>query len=166
MDILYHAASGIAIAHIMHAPSPYSAAFAATLPDVAGIIPYFAIKLIQASKNPEGGILTAFIRKIRTNTFANAVDATCYRATHSLYTAAAVAGLAYLFFRDQWLLLSVSYLSHILIDIPAHDGDFATRVLFPTSTIRIQGANWATHPKIFLSYWAALGSIMFFLWRT
>lgn len=166
MDILYHAVSGIAIAKSMDASYPYGAAVAAMLPDLAGIIPYFAIKFIEASKNPAGGIIKTYMDLIQTNRFVNGIDAAAYRATHSLYTAAAFAILTYLFFREQWLLLSVSYLSHILIDIPTHDGDFATRILFPTSDVHIQGANWATHPKLFLFFWAAMGVVVFFLWQT
>ncbi len=166
MDILYHAVSGIAIAKSMDASSPYGAAVFAMLPDLAGIIPYFAIKFIAASKNPTGGIIRTYTGIIQTNRFVNRIDAAAYRATHSLYTVGIVAALTYVFFRDQWLVFSVCYLSHILIDIPTHDEDFATRIFFPTSDFHLQGANWVTHPKLFLFFWAVLGIIVFFLWRT
>lgn len=166
MDILYHAVSGIAIAKSMDASSPYGAAVFAMLPDLAGIIPYFSIKFIEAAKNPDGGVIKTFMHLVQNNRFVTRIDTTAYRATHSLFTAAAIAVLTYAFFRDQWVLLSVSYLSHILIDIPTHDEDFATRIFFPVSDFHMQGANWTTHPKLFLFFWAVLGIIVFFLWRT
>lgn len=165
MDILYHAASGIAIAKSMHAPEFGGAALSAMLPDILGIIPFYAIKFMEASPAPKTTFIKKYTRLLLSNKFANTFDAAVYRTTHSLYAAGAFAIIMYIFFREQWVLYSASYLSHILIDIPTHQGDFATRIFYPSSDFHFRGSNWSTHPKRFLSFWLTLVLIMLLLWQ-
>lgn len=166
MDILYHAASGIAIAKNMHSPDFAGAAFSAMLPDITGIIPFYAIKFIEAKPSPKTTFIKKYTHLLLSNKFANTFDSTVYRATHSLYAVVVFSIAMYIFFREQWIIYSVSYLSHILIDIPTHEGDFATRILYPTSDMHFRGSNWSTNPKRFLAFWLALLLVMLLLWQT
>lgn len=165
MDILYHAASGIAIAKSMHTPDIGGAALSAMLPDILGIIPFYAIKFMEATPAPKTTFIKKYTHLLLSNKFANAFDTAVYRTTHSLYAAAAYSIVMYIFFREQWMLYSVCYLSHILIDIPTHEGDFATRILYPSSDFHFRGSNWSTNPKRFLSFWLALILVMLLLWQ-
>lgn len=165
MDVLYHALTGIAIAKSMDAPYIYTSAVAATLPDIVGIIPFYAIKFREAVDSPRGSFIKTYAHHLMSNKFAHNLDRATYRITHSFYGAAFFSLLSYIFFRDQWIVLSLSYLSHILIDIPTHEGDFATRILYPSSDTHFQGSNWSTHPKRFLLFWVILGIIIFLLWQ-
>ncbi len=150
----------------MDSPYPFGAAVAAMLPDVIGIIPFYTIKFMEATRAPRDTFIKTYSRLLLSNTFANTIDTTAYRATHSLYVAAVFTLGMFVFLKDQWLVLSLSYLSHILIDIPTHEGDFATRIFFPSSDFHVQGVNWSTHPKRFFFFWVALGLIIFWLWQT
>lgn len=165
MDILYHAVSGIAIAKSIQSPDFGGAAISAILPDIVGIIPFYAIKFMEASPAPKTTFIKKYTHLLLSNKFANTFDSTVYRATHSLYAAVVFAAAMYIFFREQWVLYSVSYLSHILIDIPTHEGDFATRIFYPSSDFHFRGSNWSTNPKRFLSFWLALVLIILLLWQ-
>lgn len=162
MDILYHAVSGIAIAKTFGSSDVLPVALAATLPYLLGIIPFYAIKLKDAIVSPQSTIKT-YTRLLLSNKFANKLDATFYRCTHSLIGAGIFAICMYFLFPAQWLILSLSYLSHIVIDIPTHQGQFATRLLYPFSDVHIEGSNWSTNPKLFLSFWLGLLLVMLFL---
>jgi hypothetical protein len=52
--------------------------------------------------------------------------------------------------------LTVCYLSHILIDIPTHQDEFATRILYPLSDFHIQGRTWVKDRKHFSMFWIGL----------
>lgn len=162
MDILYHAVSGIAIAKSVSSENVVPMAIAATLPDVLGIIPFYAMKLKDAIVSPQSTIKT-YTRLLLSNQFANTVDATFYRSTHSLTGAGVFAILMYLIFPNDWYFLAICYLLHIVIDIPTHQGQFATRLLYPFSDLHVDGSNWSTNPKLFVSFWLGLLAVMLFL---
>jgi len=165
MDVLHHALTGVAIAKSMDASHPYTSAIAAMLPDLIGIIPFYAIKFREAVETPNGSFVKTYAKLLMSNKFAGKFDAAAYRLTHSLYGAVFFSLCAFIFFRDQWGVLSLCYLSHLLVDIPTHEGDFATRIVYPSADIHFQGSNWSTHPKRFLFFWIVLGIVIFLLWQ-
>ncbi len=165
MDVLYHALSGVAIAKSMGSPDLLAAAAAAIAPDLMGIIPFYSIKFIEATRVPEHTFAQTYAYLLRSNKFAGTWDMAAYRSTHTLYGAAFFSMCMFVFFPHQWLVLSISYISHILIDIPTHEGDFATRILYPLSDVHIRGLNWSTNLKLFLFFWLMLAVIMFLLWQ-
>ncbi|MFZ5535613.1 MAG: metal-dependent hydrolase [Patescibacteria group bacterium] len=163
MDILYHAVSGIAITKSFGSNDMVPTAIAATLPDILGILPFYALKLREAIVYPQATFIKTYTRLLLSNKFTNNTDATFYRNTHSLVGAGIFTALMYFLFPERWVIFSFAYLSHILIDIPTHEGQFATRLLYPFSAAHIDGANWSTNPKLFLSFWLGLLLVMLFL---
>lgn len=158
MDVLYHALTGIAISKSMGGTDPTLAAVAAMLPDIAGTIPFYYYKFREAAKSPPVAFAPSLFTLLTSNKFANATDAASYRITHSLFTALGITILAYFIFPNSWLILSLSYVSHILIDIPTHDGDFATRMFYPWDTHFTLGKNWSKSWRLSLAFWLYLGS--------
>ncbi len=163
MDILYHAVSGIAIAKSFGSNDMVPTAIAATLPDILGILPFYALKLREAIVYPQTTFIKTYTRLLLSNKFTNGTDAAFYRCTHSLIGAGVFTVLMYFLFPGRWTLFSFAYLAHILIDIPTHEGQFATRLLYPFSDVHIDGANWSTNPKLFSSFWLGLLLVMLFL---
>jgi hypothetical protein len=73
-----------------------------------------------------------------------------YRLFHSFFAWGIFTTLLYLFLRD-YLILSLAYLSHILIDIPAHQGIWATRIFYPFSDFHFEGRNWWQSKRVVLA---------------
>lgn len=158
MDILYHALTGVAISKSMGGTDPTLAAVAAMLPDIVGTTPFYYFKFRKALQSPQVALSPSFFALLTSNKFFNSIDAATYRTTHSLFTALGMIILAFVYFPDSWLILSLSYISHILIDIPTHDGDFATRMLYPWDTHFRFGKNWSKSWRLSLAFWLLLGA--------
>jgi len=159
MDILYHALTGIAISKSMGGSDPALAAVAAILPDIVGATPFYYYKFRQALASPPTAFPRLLFTPLTSNKFSNAIDAASYRITHSLFAALGVAILAYFVYPNSWIIISLSYLSHILIDIPTHEGDFATRICYPWDMHTRLGKNWSTNWQVSLAFWLYLGSV-------
>ena len=86
-----------------------------------------------------------------------------YQITHSLLFAMLVSLATYLLFPPAWLVVALAYFSHILIDIPTHEGDFATRIFYPITDFHFKRKNWATHPGLFFAFWGGLIFFVFLL---
>jgi membrane-bound metal-dependent hydrolase YbcI (DUF457 family) len=149
MDVIYHALVGAAIAKSTGSPYILSSAIFAVLPDLVGAVPFVYYKLTARP----GTLLQNVKESVYSNTFTNSVDRIMYSLTHSLVFALLVSLLSYLFFPAAWVTLSLSYVSHIIIDIPTHEGDFATRIFYPYSDFHFESKNWATNPRLFFTFW-------------
>lgn len=158
MDVFYHALTGIAISKSMGGADPALAAAAAVLPDIVGTIPFYYYKIQQARQSPQATFVPSLFALLTSSKFANATDAASYHITHSLFTALGLTILAYFIFPNSWHILSLCYISHILIDIPTHDGEFATRMFYPWNTRFQYGKNWAKSWRMSLAFWLYLGS--------
>jgi len=156
MDVLYHGIVGFAIAKTLGPRYEAAGVLAAIAPDIAGSIPYFYFKLQEVSTKSVKIFVHDFVGMFGKNKFKNNIDRIPYQTTHSLFFAALVSIFAYIFFRPAWPVVSLSYISHILIDIPTHDGDFTTYFLFPFSRMHVNGKNWAKNPGIFFAFWGGL----------
>lgn len=84
------------------------------------------------------------------NIVLSEMDLVVYRSFHSLLAWGVFTGLVYLFLHD-YLVLSLAYLSHILVDIPVHRGIWATRVFYPFSDFHIEGRNWWQSKRVVLA---------------
>jgi len=163
MDVLYHGVVGLTIAKAFGGTYEIPAIISAIIPDIVGTAPFFLFKLQRASKkSPKIFIRDAF-RLLTSNTFSNTIDRTVYQITHSFITAFLITIISYVLFRPAWIIISLSYISHIFIDIPTHDGGFATYFLYPLSKYHKENKNWAKNPKIFLSWWGGLILLLLFL---
>jgi len=156
MDVLYHGVVGFTIAKALGGKYETAAAATAMFPDIVGSIPFFYFKLQDISTKSLKNFSRYFVGMFFKNKFKNDIDRIPYQTTHSLVFAALVSFLTYALFRPAWLVVSLSYLSHIIIDIPTHDGDFTTYFLYPFSRAHYEGKNWITHPKIFFAFWGGL----------
>jgi hypothetical protein len=163
MDIMYHAVVGVVIAKSFGSEYELSSAFFSILPDVVGTLPYYYYKLTGTKNIGWKNHVTNFYHATTSNTFTNAIDKHIYYATHSLLTAALITVLLYFFMPGAWMVLSLSLLSHIVIDIPTHDGELATRFLYPLSDIHYQANNWTRHLKSFIAFWIVLLFIVYYL---
>ena len=164
MDILYHAVVGVAISKIYRTNLEIPAAICSILPDIIGTGPYYYFKLIQSSQGPLNRFPERLYYSLVSNTFTNSIDKTVYRIAHSGFTALIFGVLTYLLFPSTWHIYTLSYVSHILIDIPTHDGDHATRFAYPFSDIHVVANNWALHMKSFIGFWVILLFIVTYLY--
>lgn len=88
-----------------------------------------------------------------------------YQISHSLFTFAAVFGLAWLVARRPVLEL-LGWLLHILIDIPTHTlRFFPTPFLWPVCSYVFSGISWANR-WFLLSNYGALLIVYILLWRS
>ncbi len=161
MDVLYHGVTGFAVAKIMGSPDILPAAAAAIAPDILGIIPFYYFKVKHAPKTSPYAFIRALWKTTNANVFDNNIDRGTYLFFHSFAILPFVALTSYLLYPASWPILTLAYSTHILIDIPTHDGDFATQFLYPFSPIHYEGKNWAKHPTEFLVFWAALIALLF-----
>lgn len=62
-------------------------------------------------------------------------------------------------------LCIAAYFSHILLDIPTHTGEWATKILCPSQYYYIEGWTdaWAWSPSSFVLSWLFLGLILIFI---
>lgn len=162
MDILYHAIVGAGISKAMTGSYSYGAVISSVLPDLIGTIPYFYLKVRKAEKRSLVGFFRSFLTSVHTNTFDRDLDRIMYRVTHSLFSAGLYAGVMYLCTPGIWLVPSLSYLSHILIDIPTHEGDFATRIFYPVSGFYIEARSWSQSYRSFVGFWTILILILYY----
>lgn len=162
MDILYHAIVGAGISKAMTGSYSSVAILSAVLPDLIGTIPYFYLKVRKAEKRSINGFIRSFLTSVQTNTFDRGLDRALYRTTHSLISAGLYAAVMYLLTPGVWLVNSLSYLSHILIDIPTHEGDFATRIFYPLSNFYIEARSWSLSYRSFVGFWTILILILYY----
>lgn len=157
MDVLYHAAVGLILSKATTDTFLPQAALYAVLPDLLGTTIHMAYKVKLCAD--EGNFWKNLKKEMRSNTFYTKMDKVFYRSTHSLFFWLLITLLTREIFPDMWQLLSLSYLSHILIDIPTHEGEFSQRILFPLSDWHFIGKSWAGNRKMYRLYWFALASI-------
>jgi hypothetical protein len=84
-----------------------------------------------------------------------------YRLLHSFFTAGLIYLLIFLF-NKKYRFLVFPYVLHILIDIPTHNGRFATRFLYPLSNVAIQGYSYIHHSWIWVANFVIL--VILYLW--
>ena len=163
MDIMYHAVTGVVIAKSFGSHYELPAAMMAMLPDIIGTIPYYYHKLTSTKRVTWRAFFIDVYHACTSNTFTKNIDKHVYYATHSLITTAVLTVFLYVFLPGTWFIFSLSYLSHILIDIPTHDGELATRFLYPLSDLHYQANNWTRHYKSFFSFWIVLLFVVYYL---
>ncbi|MDO8451575.1 MAG: hypothetical protein Q7S76_01775, partial [bacterium] len=87
-----------------------------------------------------------------------------YRTTHSWFMLIPVGLVAYGIAKDGWWILTISYFSHLLIDLFTHEKEFAQRPLYPVSDFHVEGKNWATNSSVYFFFWALfISAVVVFL---
>jgi hypothetical protein len=160
---MYHAVVGVVIAKSLGGHYALPAAIVAMLPDIVGTLPYYYYKLTQTKRTLWKEFFVDVYHATTSNTFTYRFDKHLYYATHSLFTAAIFSLMLYFILPTIWTLFSFCYLSHIIIDIPTHDGELATRFFYPFSDIHYEANNWTKHYKSFFSFWIVLLFVVYYL---
>lgn len=123
-----------------------AAALVANLPDFLGATPQWFFSMGEFKKAyKRGGLLEI---KKTFSALPKPPDSvlTVYRSTHNLFAWGGFT-LLLLLFLPSYSILSLAWLSHILVDIPTHDGEWGTRLFYPFSDFHFKGINWP-HSKI------------------
>jgi hypothetical protein len=87
-----------------------------------------------------------------------------YDCTHSLLVFAAVFAVLWLLMRRP-MVATLGWLLHILLDSVTHGGLFATQILWPASSIHLDGIPWETGWFLAATY-GVLAIVCFLLWRS
>ncbi len=132
------------------------------LPDLLGTSAFQYFKLKNASKSSVKAFVSDFVAFTKRNKFFSKWDKLTYRTTHTLLSLPFTAFTAFVFFRDIWWILTICYLSHLLVDLPTHEGEFAFRPLWPLSNRSLTGKSWATNFNLFFAFWAILIAVFLF----
>jgi hypothetical protein len=157
MDMIFHMFFGLVISKILYGDYLFSVMVFSMLPDLIGTI-YLQILHIKTSSKKS---IRKFMHDWRNkSTFYGKIDKFLYRIAHSILGLVIISVISYFFF-ENFISLSILYLSHILIDVFTHDKEYSTRLFYPFSDILIQGKNWATNNLVFFSFWIPL--LIFFL---
>ena len=76
-----------------------------------------------------------------------------------------IAVLALLLFKDVWWVMVLGYFTHLLFDVPTHEGDFAQKPLYPLSDWTLHGKKLLSNIKLVGFYWAELLIVVVLLQR-
>ncbi len=85
-----------------------------------------------------------------------------YNATHSALVFAVCFGAVWLLVRRP-VLEMLGWAIHIVIDVFTHSGMFAVKVLWPVSSIHLNGTRWES-PWFLAANYAAIASVYLFMW--
>lgn len=122
-------------------------AVASNLPDFIGAMPSW----ISMGKTLARGLAKGGFSGVK-NAYNNLPEPTngeiiFYRSTHNLFAWGFFTVLLAIF-APRYLILSIAYLSHILVDIPTHGGVFGTRIFYPLSDWHVESVNWIKSGRI------------------
>ncbi|MEK6917003.1 MAG: metal-dependent hydrolase [Nanoarchaeota archaeon] len=162
MDILFHYIAGIMISKLVTGEYLFIAGIIAMLPDLIVTIFCETEKIRLSSKKSLKLFILDFKKYSKRIKFVGSFDKLMYRITHSLFTWVLFSLVMFLFFKNLFIVLSLAYLSHILVDIFTHERDFATRIFYPLSEFHIKAKSWGLHKEVFIIAWSFL-LIVFFL---
>jgi len=152
MDFIFHAILGLVIAKWITGDYLLLALIFATLPDIVGAIAFQYFKVKNSSKNSIKEFIKDFVTLTGRGNFFSKWDKLTYWASHTLFSLPFAVLIAIIFFKDIWQILALCYLSHFLIDIPTHEGEFAFKPFWPFSTWGIKGKSWVLNRNIFFPF--------------
>jgi len=150
MDFFFHGILGLLISKLITGDYLLLAFVFAILPDLLGTSVHLYYRFRHSLTGwgkllwPGGG------------RFFNRIDKFAYRITHSLFFVFIVSVFAFIFFKKEWLVFSLACFSHLLVDIPTHQGEFSQQPFWPFFNWRIKGKSWVSHPRMFILFWLLL----------
>ncbi len=162
MDVAFHGLTGLVISRGLTEEYLLSGLAFSVLPDILGTTAFQFFKVKNASKDSLESFIKDFWKYTKQNNFFSRWDKLTYRTTHTLFSLPFIALFANVLLKDIWWVLVICYLSHFLIDILTHEGEFAFRPFWPFSDWNIKGKNWAVSQKLFLGFWGLLLGIFLF----
>lgn len=162
MDFVSHALWGMTI---VRRPELFGAVFiASNLPDIFGSTPYWSICSLRLLKGYKKRGFKALKKAFKSLPKAPYTSLLFYHSFHNLFAWLIFSLILYMFF-PTLLILSLAYLSHILVDIPTHKGDFATRIFYPFSDFHFEGASWIRERKIVIANFALILLVNLVIWK-
>ncbi len=150
MDVFFHLIIGMIISNIFLGKILLIVVIAAVLPDLIGTTYFYILLLKNSSKKSFKAFFKDYMNHINTRTFFGKLDMALYRVTHSLFGWLFFTGLCFIFYKESYLVISLAYLSHLIIDPLVHKKDYATRLFYPFSDFHIKGDDWNHNVKRYL----------------
>lgn len=154
MNVAFHGLTGLVISKQFTGKYLFEALLFGIMPDI-GAFPYQYNKIKNCSKKSFKVFIQDFLKLTHRAKFFGNWDRIIYRLTHSILVLFPVSLLALIVLKEFWLILSLSYLSHLIIDVFTHEKDFSQRPFYPLLDWKFKGKDW--HKRhIFLSFWLVL----------
>jgi len=160
MDCAFHALTALAVSKELTGKYLLSASLFSILPDFIGATPYELKKIQHSSKRSLKGFSADFKKLTRNGTFFSSFDKAAYRAAHSWLSLIPVSLIALAFCGKLWWVLTISYFSHLLVDVFTHEKEFSQRPLYPFFDWHITGKSWE-NKNVFLGFWFILLTVLF-----
>lgn len=155
MDVTYHLAMGILVSKVTTNTFDNGLIiFSSVVPDLVGCAPFYYFKIKKELKEKKG--FKKIIRNIANGNLENRLEKATYYLTHSILGIFLYFLMTILFFSKFALFALIAYTSHILIDIPTHNKDWAFRPFYPISNRIIEGRNWWKNKRINIIMWGTL----------
>jgi hypothetical protein len=157
MDPVFHAVSGFVLAKALPGDHVVAGIIATNMPDLLSFPYIFGVHVRKARKDT----FTHFIKDLKRFDDSELLSfpfvLPVYQFAHSIFAWMGVSLVAMVLVPSFWPLLSLGHALHVLVDIPTHDGEFATRVFYPVSDWHISwGKRWTNDIIIFLGMWLFL----------
>jgi len=144
MDTLSHAAWGATI--VRKNPQIWWAAFFGALPDLItalyGIIRY----------------RKGYLKYLNDQAYIKSENDDYLKVYHFFHSFIPISLFTFVlsFIDSSYLIITIPYYLHILMDIFTHQGVWATRIFYPLSNFHFEGYNWWKHKWLSIVNWAAI----------
>ncbi|MBW2977342.1 hypothetical protein KY331_00705 [Candidatus Woesearchaeota archaeon] len=163
MDVLFHMILGMIISKQIFQNYSLVIIIASILPDLIGTSCNEVLKITHSLKKSFKNFFTNYMKYTRQMSFFGKTDRFLYKFMHSFTSWLIFSSIIFIFFRNLFIIASLAYLLHIIIDISTHDKQFTLELFYPFSKFQIEGRSWRQDWGIFLTYWAILILVILFL---
>jgi len=155
MDIAFHGLAGLALSKALTGEYLPSAALFSMLPDL-GAVPHFYHSVKNSSKISLKHFTGDYMGINYRGKFLSDFDRNIYWSTHSLFSLIPVSLIAFFIFGNIWWILSLSYLSHLIIDAFTHEHEASFHPLWPLSDWSISGKSYSSNKNVLFLSWFTL----------
>jgi len=144
MDSFSHAAWGATI--IRKSPFVWWAALFGALPDLITAL----YGLFRHRKS--------YLKYLNKLAFAEGANDDYLKVYHFFHSFVPISLFTFVlsFVNSSYLIITIPYYLHILMDIFTHQGVWATKIFYPLSNFHFEGYNWWKHKWASIGNWAAL----------
>ena len=157
MDPAFHIVSGIVLSQVLPENHIVAGIIATNFPDLLSAPYVFGVKAIKARKDTFAHFIEDVWRGDLKKTADGQTKYPVYHAAHNLFALSAVTIGTYIIARQYTPIIFLGYLIHLLSDVPSHEKDFATRLLYPLSNWHMSwGKSWTNNRKVLFGMWALL----------
>lgn len=156
MDVPFHLLAGMIMSKKLTGDYLPAVCLFGVLPDLLGgaSFQYSKVRIVLAY--PPRQYIKQWMRITRKGDYIRDFDRYSFRMTHSIFFLPFVSFAAFVFFRDIWWILTLSYIFHLIIDLVTHGGKRAHQPFYPVSRRRVEGRFYEHYPYVFAAFWAGL----------